>query len=76
MEVLKLRIKKETTLRLVGVAEHGMRWSHTHMWEIKFGMNISGGVPDQHQAPQPRVPVPRKEVPITSDSKNHWELRQ
>ena len=33
-----------------------------------------GGVPALHEVPQPRVPVPEKVVPITSDCKNQWRF--
>ena len=33
------------------------------------------GFPFLHQFPQPRVPVPRREVSITSGCKNQQELR-
>ena len=54
-----------------------MGWSHTQVWQIKIGRDISatedlpeeGGIPAQHQTPQPRVPVPGREVPISSGCK-------
>ena len=33
------------------------------------------GIPDPHQAPQPRVPVPGREVPMTSGCKTQQESR-
>ena len=55
-------------------------WSHIDMWWNKLG-GVSGlwrspleerGVPAPYQGPQPRVPVPGREVPITSDSEKQW----
>ena len=50
-----------------------MGWSQTHMWWIKIRRDISNvevpseewGVLAAHWAPQPRVPLPGIEVPIT-----------
>ena len=50
----------------------------TLVWRIKIGRDISAaevpseeqGVPAPHQAPHLRVPVPGREVPITSGSEN------
>ena len=45
-----------------------MGWCLMHVWWIKNsgGIILEWGVPYLHQGPQPRVSVPRREVPTTS----------
>ena len=53
---------------------HEMGWSHTHVWQLRIGRDISAaevpleerGVPAPYQAPQPRPLVPGKRVPTIS----------
>ena len=40
------------------------------------GISWEQRVPAPHQDPQPRVPVPEREIPITSGCKNWWGLSQ
>ena len=60
-----------------------MGWFHTHKWlKIRRGM-LSAEVPPPQRVRgpsstpghQPRVPVPGRQVPITSGCKNQWELK-
>lgn len=52
------------------------------MWKLKVRRNISAveaspeewDIPAPHQAPQPRVPVQRKEVPTTAGCENQQRL--
>ena len=58
------------------------RWSQTHVRQRKIGRDILAteffleerGVPVPHQDPQPRVPVPGREGPITSGCENQKGL--
>ena len=60
-----------------------MGWFHTHKWlKIRRGMLSAEAPPPQRvRGPsstpghQPRVPVPGRQVPITSGCKNQWELK-
>ena len=75
-----MELKKPHASTLVGRVEtlrHGTGWSPTHMWWIKIlGGHQKRGVPAQHQAPQPWVPVPGRYIPITSGYKTQQGLTQ
>ena len=65
-------------MELVGGAEMQSRLVHTHVWQIKIERDITAAeilseelrVPAPYQAPQPRVQVPEREVPITFGCEN------
>ena len=72
------------TLRLVGRVEMRNRLVPQPLVEVKIRRDISTaevplekqGVSASNQAFQTRVPVQRREVPITSCYKNQWGLRR
>nr|KAF6399065.1 hypothetical protein HJG59_010190 [Molossus molossus] len=85
-----MEVEKAATSRLVGGARReGWRrwrwrdgWSHTHVWRIKIRRLPRLGrsfLRTEGTRPTPgaplRVPVPGREVPITSGWKNQRELR-
>ena len=58
-----------------------MGWCHPHMWQIKNGRDFLAvvspwgtRVPSPTPDPQPRVPVLKGDVHITSRCKNQWRL--
>lgn len=54
-----------------------MGWAHSYVWQMKIGRDIlASEVPPEVQGglsptpdPEPRVPVPERDVPITSGCK-------
>lgn len=60
-------------------AETRNGWSHTHVWRLRIGRDVSavevplGGVLAPHRAPRPRAPVPGREVPTTGcENQRRW----
>ena len=73
-----MELKKPHPSRLVGGAQtqNGLVTHPGMVGKNLGGISWEQGVPAPHQAPQPRVPVPEREVPTTSDCKNQWGLSQ
>ena len=76
--MMTVELKKSHLSRLVGEAEtqNGLV-PHPHVVDKDSrGVSWEQGVPDPYHAPQPRVPVPGRLVPITSGCKNQQGLCQ